>query len=102
MSRQRYINILSSSLELIKQQSKVDWIKYGDAGTRFFHAKAKQRKLQLYVYSLLDDCNVQQTGFEAVSDVLQAYYSEFFGSTAAGQPLNQAILNMGPRLTLEQ
>jgi len=53
-ARERYISILSSSLELIKQQSKLEWIKYGDDNTRLFYAKAKQRKLSSYIYTLID------------------------------------------------
>lgn len=100
-ARIHYNKLLSSTLDLVQQQSKIDWIKYGDAGTRFFHAKAKQRKLQLYVYSLQDNEGHSLTGFEAVSDELSSYYSHQLGSSIPGQPPKQEVINMGPRLPLE-
>ena len=51
-ARKRYLDILSSSLSLIQQQSKIEWIKYGNDNTRLFHAKAKQRKMATYIYSI--------------------------------------------------
>lgn len=40
-AKEHYITILSSSLSLIKQQSKMDWINLGDDSTRLFFAKSK-------------------------------------------------------------
>jgi len=40
-ARERYVSILSSSMDFIKQQCKLKWIKYGDDCTRLFFAKAK-------------------------------------------------------------
>ncbi|KAJ8428965.1 hypothetical protein Cgig2_003296 [Carnegiea gigantea] len=37
----KYISILSSSMALIKQQCKLEWINYGDDCSRLFFAKAK-------------------------------------------------------------
>ena len=54
-ARKRHANILTSSLSLIQQQSKTEWIKYGDDNTRFFHAKAKQRKMATYTYAIHDE-----------------------------------------------
>ncbi|KAJ8444542.1 hypothetical protein Cgig2_000821 [Carnegiea gigantea] len=53
-ARANYISILSSSLALLRQQCKMDWISYGDDSTRFFFTKAKQRKLTTYIYSIHD------------------------------------------------
>ena len=40
-ARDKYISILSSSMALIKQQCKLEWINYGDDCSRLFFAKAK-------------------------------------------------------------
>ncbi|KAJ8424767.1 hypothetical protein Cgig2_017419 [Carnegiea gigantea] len=62
--RKRYIEILSSSISLLKQQCKMAWIKYRDDHTRLFFAKAKQRKLATYIYTLKDDNGQIVEGFE--------------------------------------
>ncbi|KAJ8421029.1 hypothetical protein Cgig2_000524 [Carnegiea gigantea] len=101
-AQRHYISIISSTLDITRQQCKVDWIKYRDAETRFFYAKAKQRKLQTYVYSLRDDDGLQHHGFDAVSRVQQDYYSSLLGNPTPGAPLDPTIIAMGPILSLEQ
>ncbi|KAJ8419504.1 hypothetical protein Cgig2_021431 [Carnegiea gigantea] len=96
-AQRHYISIISSTLDIT-----LDWIKYGDAGTRFFYAKAKQRKLQTHVYSLRDDDGLQHHGFDAVSRVLQDYYSTLVGNPTPGAPLDPTVIAMGPILSLEQ
>jgi len=40
-ARGRYLEILKSSLTLLKQQSKQQWITYADQASRLFFAKMK-------------------------------------------------------------
>ena len=40
-ARDRYLEILKSSLTLLKQQSKQQWITYADQASRLFFAKMK-------------------------------------------------------------
>ncbi|KAJ8420784.1 hypothetical protein Cgig2_030492 [Carnegiea gigantea] len=63
-ARDRYITILSSSMALLRQQCKLDWLKYGDDCTRFFFARAKQRKLSTYIYSIRDARRTEVEGFD--------------------------------------
>jgi len=54
-------------LDLIRQQSKADWIGYGDECTKYFFAKVKQRKADTYVFDIMDDKGQHKTGFTAVA-----------------------------------
>lgn len=49
--RARSNSILTSSISLLQQQCKQEWIKYGDTCSRLFFTKAKQRKLATYIYT---------------------------------------------------
>jgi len=80
-TRNNYISVLSSSLVLLKQQSKIDWIKYGDDSIRFFFAKAKQRKLATYFYSPHDASGAEVERFDKVGEVLYSYYKDLLGNT---------------------
>ena len=75
----RYAEILSSSLSLMQQQSKIEWLKYGDDSTRFFHAKAKQRKMATYTFSLNDNNGGRVEGFEQVQQVLLHFFEDLLG-----------------------
>ncbi|KAJ8427228.1 LOW QUALITY PROTEIN: hypothetical protein Cgig2_028752 [Carnegiea gigantea] len=71
-ARSHYINILSSVMDLLKQQSKIEWIKYGDDCTKLLFAKAKQRKLATYVYTItVDDGGRFQSSWESNAKLLQ-------------------------------
>jgi len=41
LAKEHYVAILSSSMALIKQQCKIEWLKYGDDCTKLFMAKSK-------------------------------------------------------------
>ncbi|KAJ8430674.1 hypothetical protein Cgig2_033830 [Carnegiea gigantea] len=78
-ARDKYIAILSSSLSLMQQQSKMEWITQGDLSTRFFFAKAKQRKLSTYIYAIKDDHGKQVEGFEEVGAIMMNFYKGLLG-----------------------
>lgn len=98
-----YIRITSSSLSLMRQQSKADWIAYGDENSKLFHAKAKQRRLTNYIYSLQDDTGTQITGFEAIGDLMFNYYKKLLGPVPFERTaIDMEVILMGAQLTRAQ
>jgi len=79
-TRGKYMDILTSTLALIQQQSKTEWIKYGDGNTRLFHAKAKQRKMATYIYSINDENGIQVEGFDQVQQTMSKFYQQLLGA----------------------
>ncbi|KAJ8422489.1 LOW QUALITY PROTEIN: hypothetical protein Cgig2_000558 [Carnegiea gigantea] len=77
--RNHYISITSSVMDIIRQQSKAEWINFGDASTKYFFAKAKQRKLESYAYAIQDEKGELQQGFLEVSKVLGVFPLEVLG-----------------------
>jgi len=59
----------------------MEWISYGDDCTRFFFAKAKQRKLSTYIYSFHDASDNEVEGFDLVREVLFSFYKDHLGQT---------------------
>jgi len=55
MTRTHYLHNLSSVIGIIRQQSKTEWIGYGDDCTRYFFAKIKKRKIDPNILSIQDD-----------------------------------------------
>ncbi|KAJ8422194.1 hypothetical protein Cgig2_000659 [Carnegiea gigantea] len=61
-----------SVINIIRQQSKVEWIVYGDDYIRYFFAKIKQRKTDTYILSIQDDQGQQRQGFSEVKEHLES------------------------------
>ena len=99
-ARKIYGSILSSSYALLKQQCKIEWIKYGDDCTRFFFAKAKQRKLATYICSLQDASGDVVEGFDKVGEVLHAFCKDLLGRAYLPHtPLDSSIISLGDTLS---
>ncbi|KAJ8420904.1 hypothetical protein Cgig2_013561 [Carnegiea gigantea] len=79
--QEHYIEILLSSADLIKQQCKIDWLTQGDEYTRFFFAKAKQRKLATYIYTIKNTSNTWVEGFDQhIYRPQKAHRSEYYST----------------------
>ncbi|KAJ8422893.1 LOW QUALITY PROTEIN: hypothetical protein Cgig2_025984 [Carnegiea gigantea] len=74
-----YLNIIKSSLSLMKCQSKLEWLNDGDSGTRFFFTKLRQRKQRNYVYSINHEKGDKVEGFQEVAQVMTDYYQKLLG-----------------------
>ena len=98
-----YIKITSSSLALMKQQGKMDWLAFGDENNRVFFSKAKQRKLATYVYSLKDESEAYIEGFNEVGQLMIRYYKNLLGpKSVARANINKEVIYMGAVLSKEQ
>jgi len=63
----------------MQQQCKVEWIKHGDDITRFFFAKAKQKKLASYIFTIKDAQGNQVEGFEHMGHLMLNFYKNLLG-----------------------
>ena len=100
--KQKYIDIVSSSISLIQQQSQIEWIKHGDDNTRLFHAKAKQRKLATYIYSIRDAIQLLVKGFDQVRHIMLEFYKVLLGKQQrTRKEINLQVIQQGPTLCLE-
>ena len=102
-AQDKYISIVSSSLALLIQQCKIEWIKYGDDCTRFFFARVKQRNLTTYVDTIQDATGAEVEGFEQVGEVMLSFYKDLLGQTPLRRhPIDPSILSQGSVLSPEQ
>ncbi|KAJ8419291.1 hypothetical protein Cgig2_000308 [Carnegiea gigantea] len=90
-------------MSLIKQQSKIDWIKYGDNCTRFFFAKIKQRKPTTYTYSIEDVNGQNVEGFDNVGQAMLQYYKGLLGTQhTRTKQIDKDIIAQGATISKEQ
>lgn len=81
----------------------MDWIGLGDDSSRFFFAKAKQRKLATYIYHIKDSNGDPVEGFDQVGEMMVKFYKSLLGTRVNHRtPLRKEVLEAGPMLSLEQ
>ena len=61
-----------------KQRSCNSWLKEGDKNTRFFHAKASNRKQHNRIVGVMDESKICQDDEDKISEVITAYYENLF------------------------
>lgn len=88
---------------VMKQKSRVQWLKLGDANTAYFFAHMKNRVAQNTITSLMTyDGNKVQTQ-EALEHEVTAFYKGQLGSSAHSLPsVNATIMRNGKTLNREQ
>ncbi|KAJ8419876.1 hypothetical protein Cgig2_004415 [Carnegiea gigantea] len=69
IQRNHYIAVMILVPSLVKQQSKADWIKFGDDYSR----------LATCIYTLQDNSGTQVEAFEEVAKVMSSFYSKLLG-----------------------
>ncbi|KAJ8419799.1 hypothetical protein Cgig2_030528 [Carnegiea gigantea] len=103
MARAHYMHIMSLVIDIIRQQSKAEWISCGDDYTRYFFAKIKRRKTATYIFSIQDDQGQTRQGFLEVKEVMYKYYKNLLGrQCSVRQQLDPNVIGIGNTLTVEQ
>jgi len=75
----------------------------GMTATRFLYAKAKQRKLATYIYSLLDASGNELESFDRVEDVIYSFYRDHLGQASMRRAhIDPATIAQGAILSMEQ
>jgi len=89
-------------MDLLKQQSKLEWMKYGDDCTKHFFAKAKQRKLATYIYTIKDGDGRQVEGFDQVGKVMLSFYKNLLGKQFTPRSsIDHEVIKARPVLSIE-
>jgi hypothetical protein len=64
-----------------KQRGVVKWVKFGDEGTKFFHANATIKHRKNFIASLIDDNGQELYDHASKADLLWTAYKERLGSS---------------------
>jgi len=99
----KYLEVLKSSLTLLKQQSKQQWINFGDKASRLFFSKVKQRKLPNYGYAIKDGNGNRRERFDEVAKVMAHYYYGLLRKNLTQrEEINWEVMRSGPQLIIKQ
>jgi hypothetical protein len=64
-----------------KQRGVVKWVRFGDEGTKFFHANATIKHRKNFITSLIDDNGQELFDHASKADLLWSAYKERLGSS---------------------
>ncbi|KAF8080915.1 hypothetical protein N665_0914s0003 [Sinapis alba] len=77
--------------EYWRTKSRVLWLKYGDKNTRFFHAKAKQRRSHNRITSLQDEQGQVKISEREIEDIILNYFNDLYTSSCSDN-IDEVIL----------
>ncbi|KAK1413813.1 hypothetical protein QVD17_29549 [Tagetes erecta] len=85
-----YIQAVDDEENLLKQQSKVEWLKGGDHNTSYFHKVVKGRQIKGRICSVSD---MEGNYFEGkeVGEVFVKHFSGFMGRAVNVKPVSQPL-----------
>jgi hypothetical protein len=98
--KQEWREVLLQEEVYWKQKSRNQWIREGDANTKYFHALVRSRIAMSHVDTLLDDDNNLIRGPEAIHLAAIDYYSSLF--TSEPHTLDYRLLDLVPLLVTDE
>ncbi|XP_062093651.1 uncharacterized protein LOC133799668 [Humulus lupulus] len=85
------------------KKSKVDWFRYGDDDTVYFHACLKQRRAYNCITSVVTESGQLIEKFDDVVAHFVTHFQKIMGSkSSASVPIQHSCFSLGHRLTLDQ
>jgi hypothetical protein len=75
------ITLLQNQKAYWKQRGKINWVKLGDANTKFFHTKATISFRKNYISSLRNEQNIEVSDHESKAEILWNAFKERMGKS---------------------
>ncbi|XP_070019089.1 nuclear pore complex protein NUP98A-like isoform X2 [Nicotiana sylvestris] len=88
---------------ILRQKSRVHWLKLGDTNSTYFHANIKNRITQNQIRSLVSDRGEMIQSEKGIEDEILGFYKQLLGANATQMPaIHPSIMAEGPILNREQ
>ncbi|KAL0293078.1 UNVERIFIED_CONTAM: hypothetical protein Sradi_6957400 [Sesamum radiatum] len=85
---------------MLKQRSKLNWLKDGDQCTRLFFRKINARRVRQRIYQINDESGVQLTDFSQIVAEFLSYFQQLLGGNRVQRNLDLSFLQPGLKHTL--
>ena len=69
-----------------KQRSRIDWLRYGDCNTRFFHLRASARRIPNNIGGLFNEDGMWVIEKIGLEEIISNYFKKVFTSGVPSQP----------------
>lgn len=101
--KDKFLELENATELLMRQQSKVRWIKEGDSNTSYFHAQIKQRRAANMITSIVNNHGQITYDMDQIKHDFLDYYVGLLGTAPPDiEPLPDGILQSGYVLSAEQ
>ena len=88
-------------IKFIQQQTKVNWLKYGDENSTVFHNSLKQRRANNRINMLIEDGYIISEPAQ-IRKTFIAYYSDLLCSRMTNRErLNMQVIQLGPTIAYD-
>lgn len=91
-----YIKFLKLEESILKQKTKLQWFKYGDTNSKYFHVVMRGRKRKLFIHQNCKDNGDWIQGDDNIANAACEYFEGMFSGTH--QRINEEVLNCIPRM----
>lgn len=99
----KFLELENAAELLVRQQSKVRWIKKGDINSAYFYAQIKQRRSMNMITSIVNSQGQITYDMDHVKQEILDYYVGLLGTDPPDvEPLPDGILQSSYTLTVEQ
>ena len=78
----------------------MNWIKYGDKNTSFFHSKASQKRQRNFIKGILDPAGRWCEEIEEVAGVAMDYFNNMF-STGSCNRIEECLDAVQPKVSID-
>jgi hypothetical protein len=79
--KDKYSSLLSQQQIYWKKRGTVKWVKFGDEGTKFFHANATIKQRRNLITALKDSSGLCHTNHNSKANILWEAFKERLGSS---------------------
>lgn len=79
-SRMKLCELVNVEEKVLRQKSRVQWLKSGDQNSSYFHRNVKARQTRNLIRSLIKDDGTRVHSINDVKDAAVNYYQEMLGT----------------------
>ncbi|KAL0282167.1 UNVERIFIED_CONTAM: hypothetical protein Sradi_7269900 [Sesamum radiatum] len=90
-----YCQAVQQELSMLKQRSKLNWLKDGDQCTRLFFRKINARRVRQRIYQINDESGVQLTDLSQIVAEFLSYFQQLLGGNRMQRNLDLSFLQPG-------
>ena len=89
---QKYNNVIHQEYLYWQHKSRIKWLNYGDANTKYLYLKTIQRRSQSQVVTLKDDMGLWLTREPLIQHINNAFKKLFQATSAHMRPSSRSVM----------